>query len=83
MWIFMAILSAFFGGITSILAKCGIKKTDSDIATGIRTIIILFCLFLIVLINGSINLIYYINLNDYIFFDFIWINYGVFLDILF
>ena len=41
MWLFMAILSAFFAGITSILAKCGIKKTDSDIATAIRTAVVL------------------------------------------
>lgn len=42
MWIVMSILSAFFGGINSILAKCGIKETDSDVAMGIRTIIVLF-----------------------------------------
>ncbi len=40
MWLFTAILSAFFAGITSILAKCGIKKTDSDAATAIRTAIV-------------------------------------------
>lgn len=34
----MAIMSAVFAGITSVLAKCGIKKTDSDVATGLRTI---------------------------------------------
>ena len=37
MWIAFAFLSAFFAGITSILAKCGIKKTDSNVATAIRT----------------------------------------------
>ena len=34
MWIFYAIGSSFFAGITEVLAKCGIKKTDSDVATG-------------------------------------------------
>lgn len=38
MWIIFAAGSAFFAGITSILAKCGIRKTDSDTATAIRTI---------------------------------------------
>ena len=36
MWLVMAVLSAFFAGITSVLAKCGIKKTDSDVAKGLR-----------------------------------------------
>lgn len=67
MWVFMAILSAFFGGITSILAKCGIKKTDSDVAMGIRTIVILFSSFVIVLTTGSINSIKDISLNSYVF----------------
>ncbi len=44
MWILFAFGSAFFAGITSILAKCGIRKTDSDIATAIRTIIVLIFL---------------------------------------
>ncbi len=41
MWIFFAFGSAFLAGITSILAKCGIRKTDSDTATAIRTVIVL------------------------------------------
>ena len=39
MWLVYALGSAFFAGITSILAKCGIKKTDSHIATAVRTVI--------------------------------------------
>lgn len=35
-WVAAAFVSAFFAGITSILAKCGIKQTDSDVATAIR-----------------------------------------------
>lgn len=40
MWIYMALLSSLFAGLTSIFAKCGIKKTDSDVATAIRTIVV-------------------------------------------
>lgn len=40
-WIVAAFASAFFAGITSILAKCGIKQTDSDVATATRTCVVL------------------------------------------
>lgn len=53
MWILFAFGSAFFAGITAILAKCGIRKTDSDTATAIRTIVVLFFSWLMVLITGS------------------------------
>lgn len=53
MWLFMAVLSALFAGLTSILAKCGIRKTDSDVATALRTIVILVFSFVMVLIVGS------------------------------
>lgn len=53
MWIFYAIGSAFFAGVTSILAKCGIKKTDSDVATAVRTIVILIFSWLMVFVAGS------------------------------
>lgn len=53
MWIFYALGSCFFAGITAILAKCGIKKTDSDVATAIRTIVVLLFSWLMVLITGS------------------------------
>lgn len=53
MWIFFAIGSSFFAGITAILAKCGIQKTDSDVATAIRTVIVLLFSWLMVLITGT------------------------------
>lgn len=53
MWILYAAGSAFFAGITSILAKCGIRKTDSTVATSLRTMIILLFSWLIVWIVGS------------------------------
>lgn len=53
MWMLCAVGSAFFAGITAILAKCGIRKTDSDVATAIRTIVVLGFSWLMVLITGS------------------------------
>ena len=55
MWIVFAFLSALFAGLTSILAKCGIRKTDSTVATAIRTIVVLFMSFGMVLIVGSLH----------------------------
>lgn len=53
MWLFYAIGSAFFAGVTSILAKCGIRKTDSTVATAVRTIVILIFFWIIVFLVGS------------------------------
>lgn len=53
MWILYAAGSAFFAGITSILAKCGIRKTDSTVATSLRAMVILLFSWLIVWIVGS------------------------------
>lgn len=53
MWFGFAVGSAFFAGITSILAKCGIKKTDSDVATAIRTIVVLIFAWLMVAVTGT------------------------------
>ncbi len=53
MWIVYAIGSAFFAGLTSILAKCGIRKTDSTVATAVRTVVILIFSWGIVGIVGS------------------------------
>lgn len=53
MWILYAVGSSFFAGITAILAKCGIRKTDSNVATAIRTVIVLLFSWLLVLITGT------------------------------
>lgn len=53
MWVFYAIGSSFFAGITAILAKCGIRKTDSDVATALRTVVVLAFSWLMVLITGT------------------------------
>lgn len=53
MWLLYAVGSAFFAGVTSILAKCGIRKTDSTVATAIRTVVILVFSWLIVFLIGA------------------------------
>lgn len=53
MWVVFAFGSAFFAGLTSILAKCGIKKTDSNAATAIRTIVVLIFSWIMVLLVGA------------------------------
>ena len=53
MWIFFAASSALFAGATAILAKCGIRKTDSTVATAIRTIVVLVFAWIMVLVAGS------------------------------
>ena len=55
MWILFATGSALFAGITSILAKCGISKTDSDVATAIRTIVVLVFSWILVLLTGTLS----------------------------
>ena len=66
-WLVMAVLSALFAGLTAVLAKCGIKKTDSDIATALRTIIVLLFSWIMVFIVGSANTITQINTQSLIF----------------
>ena len=52
-WMIAAVFSAVFAGLTSILAKCGIKKTDSDLATALRTVVVLFFSWVMVFVVGS------------------------------
>lgn len=67
MWIVLAFLSALFAGLTSILAKCGIRKTDSTVATAIRTIVVLIMAFCMTLIVGSTGQITSISPKSWIF----------------
>lgn len=53
MWIIFAFGSAIFAGLTAILAKCGIKQTDSTVATALRTIVVLIFSWIMVFIVGS------------------------------
>ena len=66
-WLIFAILSAVFAGLTSILAKCGIKRTDSDLATALRTIVVLLFSWIMVFIVGSHTKISEISLTSLLF----------------
>lgn len=57
MWLVFAFLSALFAGITSVLAKIGIQKTDSTVATAFRTVVVLIFSWLMVFLVGSQNMI--------------------------
>ena len=67
MWILYAVGSSFFAGITSILAKIGIKKTDSNVATAVRTIVVLVFAWIMVLIVGSGNQVGNISTKTLVF----------------
>lgn len=67
MWIICAFGSALFAGITSILAKCGIRKTDSTVATAIRTVVVLAFSWLMVFVAGSQSQISAIDTKTWIF----------------
>lgn len=67
MWILYAAGSSFFAGITAILAKCGIRKTDSNVATAIRTVIVFWFSRLMVLITGTGGEIRQIDSRTFLF----------------
>lgn len=53
MWLLYAAGSSFFAGVTTILAKCGIKNTDSNVATAVRTGVVLLFSWLMVFMTGA------------------------------
>lgn len=67
MWLAAAVLSAFFAGLTSILAKCGIRKTDSDVATALRTVIVLLFSWLMVFTAGTAETMWDIDTASLVF----------------
>lgn len=67
MWLLYAVGSALFAGLTSILAKCGIRKTDSTVATAIRTIIVLIFAWVMVFVVGSQGTIASISARSLVF----------------
>jgi len=67
MWKLFAILSAFFAALTAILAKVGIKGVDSNLATAIRTTVILFITWGIVLFSGNLPALKTLNRTNLIF----------------
>ena len=67
LWVLYAFGSALFAGLTAILAKCGIKKTDSDAATAIRTVVVLAFSWLMVGIVGSAPTITTLSAKTWVF----------------
>lgn len=67
MWLTAAVFSAVFAALTAILAKCGIRKTDSDMATAIRTAVVLVFSWIMVFISGSAGSISQISAKSLIF----------------
>lgn len=67
MWILFAFGSAIFAGITAVLAKCGIKETDSTVATAIRTIVVLVFSWIMVFTVGSQHGITMVNGKTWLF----------------
>lgn len=67
MWVSAAILSAVFAGLTAILAKCGIRKTSSDLATALRTIVVLIFSMIMVFIVRSQGTITQISPKSWLF----------------
>ena len=67
LWLWAAVLSAVFAGLTSILAKCGIRKTDSDLAMALRTVVVLAFSWIMVLAAGSADTITEIGKKSQLF----------------
>ena len=67
MWITAAVFSAVFAGLTAILAKCGIRKTSSSVATALRTVIVLIFSAIVVSIVGSWNTLGQISPTSWLF----------------
>ena len=67
MWVLFAFGSAFFAGLTAILAKCGIQNMDSNVATALRTIVVLIFSWIMVLITGTLGIITDISEKTWLF----------------
>ena len=67
LWLVMAVLSALFAGLTTVLIKCGIRKTDSDVATALRTIVVWIFSWMMVAIVGSAETITQIRTKSFVF----------------
>lgn len=66
-WVLAAFMSSLFAGLTSIFAKCGIKKTDSDLVTALRTFVVFLCSLIMVIAANSFMSIGDINAKTWIF----------------
>ena len=66
-WVIYALLGAFFAALTSILAKIGLEKIDSNLATGIRTVVVLFMAWVIVFVTGKQHEIIAVSQKNWLF----------------
>lgn len=67
MWLILAFVSAFFAGLTSIFAKIGLKNVDSNLATALRTIVVLIFTWIMVLVVGGLSSFKVMTFKNYIF----------------
>ena len=67
MWVLLAFGSALFAGLTAILAKIGVRDVDSDVATALRTVVVLLFAWLMVGLNGSIHGIGALSVHTWVF----------------
>ncbi|MEG0086333.1 MAG: EamA family transporter [Niameybacter sp.] len=67
MWLIFAFASAFFAGLTAILAKCGIQNTDSNLATALRTIVVLIFSWIMVFVSGTQHTLASLGITTFIF----------------
>ncbi|WMJ86783.1 EamA family transporter [Anaerocolumna sp. MB42-C2] len=67
MWILFAFGSAFFAGFTAVLAKCGIKNMDSNVATALRTVVVLLFSWMMVFLSGTVGMIVVISEKTWLF----------------
>ena len=67
MWLIYAFLSAFFSGITAVLAKCGIRNVDSTLGTALRTIVVLFFSWIMVFVVGTAGEITSLSTSTWVF----------------
>ena len=67
MWIILAFGSAFFAGVTAVLAKLGIQDMDSHLATALRTIVVLVFAWMMVFITGTQTTMPDISRESYLF----------------
>lgn len=83
MWLVFAVLSAIFAAITSILAKIGIEGVNSNLATAIRTVVVVLMAWGIVALTNAQSGIAEISKRSWIFFDSFWISNGSIVAMLF
>lgn len=67
MWVLYACLSSVFAGATAILSKLGVKKTDSDVATAIRTTVVMLLSIIVTFVTGEINSIQNVSAKSLVF----------------